>query len=48
VSCCGKNPLGTAFQEVEDNLAALRILSHELEEQNAAIASAQRTLSLAT
>src|SRR6185369_1892726 len=26
----------TAFEEVEDNLAALRILSHELDEQNAA------------
>src|SRR5690349_8493030 len=38
----------TAFQEVEDNLAALRILSRELEEQNAAVASAQRTLSLST
>jgi NodT family efflux transporter outer membrane factor (OMF) lipoprotein len=37
----------TAFQEVEDNLAALRILSRELEQQNAAVASAQRTLSLA-
>jgi NodT family efflux transporter outer membrane factor (OMF) lipoprotein len=38
----------TAFQEVEDNLAALRILSRELQEQNAAVSSAQRTLSLAT
>jgi outer membrane protein TolC len=38
----------TAFQEVEDNIAALRILSRELEEQNAAVASAQRTLSLST
>jgi NodT family efflux transporter outer membrane factor (OMF) lipoprotein len=37
----------TGFQEVEDNLAALRILSRELEQQNAAVASAQRTLSLA-
>jgi NodT family efflux transporter outer membrane factor (OMF) lipoprotein len=36
----------TAFQEVEDNLAALRILSRELEQQNRAVASAQRTLSL--
>jgi NodT family efflux transporter outer membrane factor (OMF) lipoprotein len=36
----------TAFQEVEDNLAALRILSRELEQQNSAVASAQRTLSL--
>src|ERR1051325_2073462 len=38
----------TAFQEVEDNLAALRILTRELEEQNDAIASAQRALSVAT
>ncbi len=38
----------TAFQEVEDNLAALRILSRELEQQNAAVVSAQRTLSLAS
>jgi NodT family efflux transporter outer membrane factor (OMF) lipoprotein len=35
-----------AFQEVEDNLAALRILARELEQQNDAVASAQRTLSL--
>jgi NodT family efflux transporter outer membrane factor (OMF) lipoprotein len=38
----------TAFQEVEDNLAALRILSHELEQQDAAVRSSERTLSLAT
>lgn len=38
----------TAFQEVEDNLAALRILSQELDQQNAAVASAQRALTLAT
>lgn len=38
----------TAFEEVEDNLAALRILSHELDEQNAAVSSAQRALSLST
>jgi NodT family efflux transporter outer membrane factor (OMF) lipoprotein len=38
----------TAFQEVEDNLAALRILSQELDQQNTAVASAQRSLSLAT
>jgi NodT family efflux transporter outer membrane factor (OMF) lipoprotein len=37
----------TSFQEVEDNLAALRILSRELEEQNDAVASAQRALSVA-
>lgn len=38
----------TAFAEVEDNLAALRILSRELEQQNEAVSSAQRSLSLAT
>jgi NodT family efflux transporter outer membrane factor (OMF) lipoprotein len=38
----------TAFQEVEDNLAALRILSRELQQQNDAVASAQRTLTLST
>jgi outer membrane protein TolC len=38
----------TAFQEVEDNLAALRILSDELDQQNAAVASSQRALSLAS
>ena len=38
----------TAFQEVEDNLAALRILSRELDQENAAVASAQRSLSLST
>jgi len=36
----------TAFQEVEDNLAALRILSQELDQQNAAVTSAQRALTL--
>jgi NodT family efflux transporter outer membrane factor (OMF) lipoprotein len=38
----------TSFQEVEDNLAALRILSRELDEQNDAVAAAQRALSVAT
>jgi len=37
----------TSFQEVEDNLAALRILSRELDQQNDAVASAQRALSVA-
>jgi NodT family efflux transporter outer membrane factor (OMF) lipoprotein len=37
----------TAFQEVEDNLAALRILSRELEQQEAAVKSSERNLSLA-
>ena len=38
----------TAFQEVEDNLSTLRILSQELQQQNAAVASSQRYLTIAT
>jgi NodT family efflux transporter outer membrane factor (OMF) lipoprotein len=38
----------TAFQQVEDNLAALRVLSAEIEQQNVAIKSAQRYLTDAT
>lgn len=38
----------TAFQQVEDNLAALRILSKQIQEQDTAIGSAQRSLTLAT
>jgi NodT family efflux transporter outer membrane factor (OMF) lipoprotein len=38
----------TAFQEVEDNLAALRILSQERQQQDIAVRSAERTLALAT
>jgi outer membrane protein TolC len=38
----------TAFQEVEDSLASLRILSQEREEQAAAVRSAERTLAIAT
>ena len=37
----------TAFQQVEDNLAALRILSQQLRQQDTAVASAQRNLQLA-
>jgi len=37
----------TAFQEVEDNLSTLRILSQELQEQDAAVESSQRYLTLA-
>jgi outer membrane protein TolC len=37
----------TAFQEVEDNLSTLRILSQELQQQNAAVESSQRYLALA-
>jgi NodT family efflux transporter outer membrane factor (OMF) lipoprotein len=38
----------TAFQQVEDNLASLRILSQELQEQDEAVTSAQRNLTIAT
>ncbi len=38
----------TAFQQVEDNLAAVRILSEAIERQEAAIQSAQRNLRDAT
>jgi NodT family efflux transporter outer membrane factor (OMF) lipoprotein len=37
----------TAFQQVEDNLASLRILSVEIQEQDTAVKSAARTLALA-
>ncbi len=43
-----RNTVLTAFQQVENNLSALRILSQEIQEQDTAIASAQRSLSLAT
>jgi multidrug efflux pump len=36
-----------AFQNVEDNLASLRILTMELQQQDAAVASSQRYLNLA-
>jgi NodT family efflux transporter outer membrane factor (OMF) lipoprotein len=38
----------TAFEQVENSLAALRILSQEIEQQNAAVASADRSLRMAT
>jgi len=38
----------TAFQQVEDNLASLRILSQEIQQQDVAIKSAQRYLTDAT
>ncbi len=38
----------TAFQQVEDNLAALRILSQEIQQQDAAVKAAQRNLNVAT
>ncbi|MFZ0881042.1 MAG: TolC family protein, partial [Candidatus Acidiferrales bacterium] len=37
-----------AFQQTEDNLASLRILSQEVDQQDAAVKSAERNLSLAT
>jgi NodT family efflux transporter outer membrane factor (OMF) lipoprotein len=38
----------TAFQQVEDNLASLRILSVEIQHQDAAVNSAEKNLALAT
>lgn len=38
----------TAFQQVENNLSALRILSQEIQQQDTAVKSAERSLSLAT
>jgi len=38
----------TAFQQVEDNLSSQRILAQEIQQQDAAVASAQRNLGLAT
>ncbi len=38
----------TSFQQVEDNLASLRILSVEIQYQDTAVASAEKTLALAT
>ncbi len=43
-----RNTVLTAFQQVEDNLASLRILSQEIQEQDIAIQSAERSLKLAT
>ncbi len=37
----------TAFQQVEDNLALLRILSVEIQYQDTAVKSAERSLTLA-
>ena len=37
----------TAFQQVEDNLASLRILSGEIQFQDTAVKSAERTLAIA-
>ena len=38
----------TAFQQVEDNLAALRLLSIEIQQEDAAVTSAERALKVAT
>jgi len=38
----------TAFQQVEDNLAAVRILSQDIQQQDAAVQSAKRSLQEAT
>jgi len=38
----------SAFQQVEDNLASLRILSQEIVQQDAAVAAAQKYLDIAT
>jgi NodT family efflux transporter outer membrane factor (OMF) lipoprotein len=38
----------TAFQQVEDNLSALRLLSQEQQQQKLAVKGAQRTLDLST
>jgi len=38
----------TAFQQVEDNLASLRILSEEIQFQDSAVKSAEKSLALAT
>jgi len=38
----------TAFQQVEDNLAALRLLAHEVEQQETVVKSSERYLTLAT
>src|SRR5208283_1253347 len=38
----------TAFQQVEDNLAAVRLLSKEWDQEEAAVQSAARTLAIST
>jgi NodT family efflux transporter outer membrane factor (OMF) lipoprotein len=38
----------TGFQQVEDNLSTLRILSQEIQQQDAAVKSAERNLQVAT
>ena len=43
-----RNTVLTAFQQVEDKLSGLRILSKEIQEQDTAVVSAERSLKLAT
>ncbi|HEV3444793.1 MAG TPA: TolC family protein, partial [Gemmataceae bacterium] len=43
-----RNTVLTAFQQVEDNIAELRILSVEIGQQDTAVKSADRNLQLAT
>jgi outer membrane protein TolC len=43
-----RNTVLTAFQQVEDNIAELRILSVEIGQQDTAVKSADRNLTLAT
>ena len=43
-----KQTVLTAFQEVEENLTALRILSRERQQQEGAVKSSERTLELAS
>jgi len=43
-----RNTVLTAFQQVEDNLSSLRILSQEIHQQDSAVNSAQRNLDIAT
>lgn len=38
----------TGFQQIEDNLSTLRILSQEIQQQDAAVRSAERNLQIAT
>ena len=38
----------TAFQQVEDNLSTVRILAQQIEQQETAVRSSERYLSLAT
>src|SRR5207244_6657705 len=41
-----REPVLTSFQQVEDNLAALRILENEAKTQNEAVVAAQKSLDL--